>query len=245
MRKAVRKFRKDYIRRREKMKAKGNQGFTLVELLVAIVILSLVVVPTMTVFITATKSNSKARTELQATITANSVLESAKAFSLYVFDQQCNTIYTSSNASKFALIAGTTTDSFVSSAYGGTVGTVVFDGTKVDSVEKRDSTTPFVERDSKYAYALNGIKQSSSTYDALIVFEEADYQDVEINGSTFTEGDVGTVYAEYNKEYTITIYVYKHNKTGNPEYIGKDLAVDDGALVVITGSKIDPARKPD
>lgn len=243
MRKAVRKFRDIYNRKRQKMKAGGNQGFTLVELLVAIVILSLVVVPTMTVFITATKSNSKARTELQATITANSVLESAKAFSLYIYDKQCNTIYSDGNADKFTLIAGTTTSSFVSSSYGGTVYTVVFDGTKVDSIKKRDATEPFVERDSKYAYALNGIKQSQSTYDALIVFEEADYQDVEINGSTFTEGDVGTVYAEYNKEYTITIYVYKHS--ASPAYIGKDLAADSGALVVITGSKIDPARKPD
>ncbi|MGN0164973.1 MAG: prepilin-type N-terminal cleavage/methylation domain-containing protein [Lachnospiraceae bacterium] len=231
-------------------KSSSNKGFTLVELLVAIVVLSLVVVPTMSVFVAATKSNSKARTELQATITASSVMESAKAYSLYVFDKQCNTVYTDSNASDFTLLAGTTTESFVSSSYGGSAGVVTFEGTKVKSVSKRDSSVLFTERDSSYAFALNGIKQSNSVYDALIIYEEEPYRDVEVmgegiegHGIEYSEGDVATDYTEYNKAYNITVYVYKHDAV-SPEYIGKDLAVDSGALVELSGSKIDTAIRP-
>ncbi|MGN0164975.1 MAG: prepilin-type N-terminal cleavage/methylation domain-containing protein [Lachnospiraceae bacterium] len=244
MRKLFLKRERNSVPERKSRQKKSDGGFTLVELLVAIVVLALVVVPTMTVFVTATKSNSKARTELQATITANSVLESAKAFSIYVFDVQCNTTYTSSNESQFTLIAGTASDSFVSSSYGGTVGTVEWDGDEVKAIFKRDAANPFQERADKYAYAINGIKQSNSTYDAIIVFEAQPYQDVDINGTTYTEADVNSEYGTYNKEYKISVYVYKHNGT-SPEYIGKDFSGDDhGALVVINGSKIDSAIRP-
>lgn len=245
MKKLLRKFSEAKKVKTENLKASSNKGFTLVELLVAIAVLALVVVPTLSVFVAATKSNSKARTELQATITANSVLESAKAFTIYSIDQQCNTVYTDANASQFTLLAGTTTESFVSSAYGGEVGTVIFDSNDnvtIESVGKRNASITFSERAEKYAYYISGIKQSNSTYDAVIIFDELDYQDVEIDGSVITESDIQGIYDDYNKKYAIKIYVYKHSDS--PAFIGKDPANDENVLVKIEGSKVDRAAMP-
>lgn len=239
----IEKIKKIFQKNDKKNKIKNdNRGMTLVELLVAIAILTLIVFPTMQVFVAATKANSKARTELQATVTANSVLESAKAFSIYVYDKQCNTVYTAANAGTFSLMAGTTTDSFVSSAYGGTVGSVELDGGVVKNVYKR--STAFTESAESYAYAINGVKQTNNTYDVVIVFDKADYRDVEINtsGGTISKDEVESIYPKYNKVYDISIYVYRHEST--PAYIGKNLSSNSGALVEITGSKFDSALRP-
>jgi prepilin-type N-terminal cleavage/methylation domain-containing protein len=228
---------------RQRLKANSGKGFTLIELLVAIVILSLVVFPTMQVFITATKTNSKSRTELQATITANSVLESAKAFSIRVFHEQCN-----GNISSFGLLAGKTengaTKSFAES--GGSAGTLVLD---TDNTYKIVTGQTFVadtlDVKSEYSYAINGIVQSNNTYDAVVVLKEAEYQDVDLKStadgtaSTYKETDVNGTYSNYNKKFDITVYVYKHAST--PVYVGAS-SLDDNCLVKITGNKLDNAQ---
>ena len=89
-----------------KERANDNKGFTFVELLCASVILALIVAPALQLFLFATKTNSKARTELQANVTATSVLESARSFSIYVYDAKCNATYDASNAKDFTLLAG-------------------------------------------------------------------------------------------------------------------------------------------
>lgn len=248
MRKAGRKWKTFYKNLREKRKVcDNNDGFTLVELLVAIAILTLVILPTLEVFVTATRTNSKARTELQATITANSVLESAKAFSIYVFDKQCNQTYNSGNAGTFTLVAGEADGGTVKSLIqaGGTCGQVVFDsdGKTVKEIIK-DGTAFDDKGKDRFAYAINGIKQSNSVYDAVVIYTQRDYQDVNINGTAYTETNVASKLPNYNKEYDITVYIYKHNSSGDAGYIGKNLYDSSGALVTITGSKLDSAQKP-
>lgn len=258
MRKAGNRVKTVFDKFRKRLTIKDNdKGLTLVELMVAIVILTVVVLPTMSVFVAATKANSKARTELQSTVTANSVLESAKSFSIYVFDKQCNTEYNSGNASQFTLIAGQLDGSTIKSLVqaGGTCGQIEYesDGETVKDVVKNPA--PFESKYAsdaskmKFAYAINGIKQSKNTYDAVVVYEKQDYQDISVGDpaspSTYTESQVGTALSNYNKEYSITVYVYRHNKTGNPYYYGKNLKSASGALVTITGSKLDSALPPE
>lgn len=244
----------------KKLRESSDKGFTLVELLVAIAILSIVVFPTMQVFITATKTNTRARTELQATITADSVLESAKSFSIYTFDNQCKKVY-DSNGTDFKLLAGKVVggseQKFTSAAYGGTVGVVIFesDGKTVKEVKKNTSEAfksidKFLTGETvRYAYAINGIKQSRQIFDAVVIFEHNDElkNDTTISGSVYNSSDANSVAssndAVYNYEFKISVYVYKHAEV--PEYVGKNLY--DGAsdaIALINGSKLDSASQP-
>ena len=60
----------------------NNKGFSLIELLIAIVILSIIVVPLLHSFVTAAKTNSKARNTMHATAVAENVLEEFEAYSI-------------------------------------------------------------------------------------------------------------------------------------------------------------------
>lgn len=65
-----------------KQVTKQNKGFTLIELLVAITILAIIAVPIMHGFVTASRTNAKARRMEQATVAAQNVMEDVKASAL-------------------------------------------------------------------------------------------------------------------------------------------------------------------
>lgn len=60
----------------------NNDGFSLVELLIAIVILSIIVVPLLHSFVTAARTNAKARDTMRTTAIAEDVMENFEAYSL-------------------------------------------------------------------------------------------------------------------------------------------------------------------
>lgn len=60
----------------------NNEGFSLVELLIAIVILSIIVVPLLHSFVTSARTNAKARNTMRATAIAEDVMENFEAYSL-------------------------------------------------------------------------------------------------------------------------------------------------------------------
>ena len=60
---------------------KNNKGFSLVELLVAIAILAIIVLPLLHSFVTATKTNTKAKKSMEANTVAQNVMEEIKATS--------------------------------------------------------------------------------------------------------------------------------------------------------------------
>lgn len=66
----------------EREKQLNNDGFSLIELLVAIVVLSIIVVPLLHSFVTAAKTNSKARSSMHATAIAENVMEEFEAYSI-------------------------------------------------------------------------------------------------------------------------------------------------------------------
>jgi len=219
-------------KRKEKMRA-NNGGFTLVELLVAIVILAMVMMPISRLFITAGGINNKARKEQQANITANSVLESARAFAIYEFDKQCR----ANAASGFKIVAGKSTSDFSSSVFTG-----------YDNANTAALATSFVAAGQTYAYKINGLTQNKSLYDAIVIFEKNDYQNVKIDATnSIGESEVSSKFNTYNKRYDIRVYIYEHGADVSSETFGTDSKgnyVKGNALVVLTGSKLDNAQIP-
>lgn len=71
-------------------KKNQNAGFSLIELLVAITILLIVTIPILHSFITASKTNAKAKKIMQATSTAQNIMEELKAYTL----EELKTTYT-------------------------------------------------------------------------------------------------------------------------------------------------------
>ncbi|MBQ7944476.1 MAG: prepilin-type N-terminal cleavage/methylation domain-containing protein [Lachnospiraceae bacterium] len=79
---------------RERRGKVNNLGLTLVEVIIAMAILSIVVVPLMSIMVTTSRYNAKARLRQGMTLTAESLMETFKAYSL-------NELLTQANASGF------------------------------------------------------------------------------------------------------------------------------------------------
>ncbi|MCR5421978.1 MAG: prepilin-type N-terminal cleavage/methylation domain-containing protein [Lachnospiraceae bacterium] len=60
----------------------GNEGFSLVELLLAVTILAIIVVPLLHAFLTSAKINAKSKEELRQTSVAQDIMEGLKAYSV-------------------------------------------------------------------------------------------------------------------------------------------------------------------
>ena len=67
------------MKRKTVNQKQSNKGFTLVEVLVAILILAIIVVPLLSAFVMSAKTNAKARQTLRATTLAQNVMEELKA----------------------------------------------------------------------------------------------------------------------------------------------------------------------
>lgn len=70
---------KRQMRKKLRQKQNNDQGFSLVELLVAVTILAIIAIPLMHGFVSATATNAKARKMEQATTVAGNVMEDVKA----------------------------------------------------------------------------------------------------------------------------------------------------------------------
>lgn len=72
---------------------KGNKGFSLVEVMIAITILAIIVTPFLASFLRATKINAKSRKMLRATTAAENVMEGLSGFLIEDISKQFNDIY--------------------------------------------------------------------------------------------------------------------------------------------------------
>ena len=86
-----------YMQKHTRRKQLNNEGFSLVELLIAIVILSIIVVPLLHSFVTSARTNAKSRSTMHATAIAEDIMEMFEAHSL----EEMADIYTSETPAGF------------------------------------------------------------------------------------------------------------------------------------------------
>lgn len=79
----------------------NNKGMSLVELLIAVVILAVIVVPLLHAFVTSSKVNAKAKSKLRQTAVAQDIMEGLKAYSVEDLVYQFN--YPNINLNEYSL----------------------------------------------------------------------------------------------------------------------------------------------
>ena len=139
-------------------KKRKNRGFTLVEVLIAAAILSLVVTPILSSFVTIARVNAKSRRRLSATTIANGVMESVKGFELAEIAKQCD--FTSVPAYVIAGSAGTATELDPSDLTTAKTSVTIVDG----------EYTFNASTDGRYAFSFTSVPMDGTTYDVLLVY---------------------------------------------------------------------------
>lgn len=186
-------------------KERKNGGFTLVEILVAITILGIIVVPFMHSFVTASRTNAKAKKLQNATALGANLMEEIKANSMEELAFQFNypTRYDDDGnpaGSRFEIVDASSYQS---------VGEVRWNGTKYENVLKyqknangqdnRANVTAsvlyeeydpgssekyeYLGQDSgKYYFVMRGATSGTGIYDALITMDANTYKTVDSQG---------------------------------------------------------------
>ena len=145
----------------------SNKGFTLVEVLVAILVLSIIIVPLLSAFVVAANTNAKARQTLRATTLAQNVMEELKAYPLEDSANQYN---------------GTATGNFVIGDAMASYETVLH----VDGVHK---VVTFDEEglvqgrsEGRFDFVLKGVSQESAKFDVEIQVRKPEDKDSSLAG---------------------------------------------------------------
>ena len=208
-------------------KKKKNRGFTLVEVLVAAAILSLVVTPILSSFVSIAKVNAKSRRKLSATTIANGVMESVKNFELAQVAKEC-----AFQSEGFHIIAG-----FSGTATEYTPGSTT---AKSPATVTKDSSNKYIftaSTSGQYAFGFVGVSMDSTTYDVLVTYRKnatktAEQVTVELPNTTATTDTTSNIFDPMGLRvltyYDVEVKVYRGgtNFTGTP-------------LATITGSKAD------
>lgn len=92
------------MNKKNHIRGKQNKGFTLVEVLIAITILAIIVTPLLHAFVTASRTNAKAKQLMKATTLAQNVMEELKANSLEEVARQFNSSSTTSYTDKVSVV---------------------------------------------------------------------------------------------------------------------------------------------
>lgn len=173
-----------------------NRGLSLIEVLVAVMILAIVVTPFLHSFVTAATTNSKAKVIHKATVVAQSVMEGFKAEELEEIARQFNYpgegFYVLANG---RIGDGTNAASLVEELrYDSTTGAyedvVKYEDPSLDGLtDKRTGVTASTysedmgvndeflgQSDGIYYFAIESVKEDTSTYDVLVQLDAAAYR---------------------------------------------------------------------
>lgn len=138
----------------KKPKLNKNAGFSLVELLIAITILAIIVIPLLNVFLTSNRLNVKSRQTLRATTMAQDIMEGLKAYDIAELKEQFN------NPSE---------------------GFYVIDGRMVKGEIKEETSLEVDEHgdpcDGLYYFSMSKVALQGTEYDALIKVDAREYQE--------------------------------------------------------------------
>lgn len=149
----------------------SNAGFSLVELLIAVTILAIIVIPLLHMFVTSTRINVKSRQMLRATTVAQDIMEGLKAYTLEEVRTQFTPPDGVSGSSYF----------FPSEGFYVLNASLIQGGVReITEWEIDDPDDPDSEI---YYFGIENLKMQGGEYDALI----------KLDASTYTEAKVDAV----------------------------------------------------
>lgn len=194
---------------REASIKKRDSGFTLVEVLIAVAILSIISIPVVQSFVSVAQVNGQARRRLAANTIAETLMESCKSVSLLDVIVQCDV---NGNANgKVYIITNADGTVFSGRAF-------ELQGDLSTTTKSATGTAPdyeLTERD-KYAFLLLDISSGGGKYSALIQYEVDKSGRNHGADDTEHEGATGKVLKDadinYLKYYKVTISVYRTSK---------------------------------
>lgn len=165
----------DVIKRKRQLNTNRGKavdaGFSLVELLIAVTILAIIVIPLLRMFVTSTRINVKSRQTLRATTAAQDIMEGLKAYTLEEVRTQ------------FSLPDGSASDSFFYPTEGFYIinSSMIQGGVReITELEAaRDAEGNFVNKNDPdneiYYFGIENLKMQGSEYDALIRLDASTY----------------------------------------------------------------------
>lgn len=140
----------------------SDAGFTLVELLIAVVILAIIVIPLLHMFVTSSRINVRSRQILRATTVAQDIMEGLKAYSLDEVRMQ------------FAPPEGVDPDTV--EFYYPSDGFFVINSSMIQGgVREITELGPDHSGEEIYYFGIENIKMQGSEYDALIKLDASTY----------------------------------------------------------------------
>ena len=209
----------------------SNAGFSLVELLIAVTILSIIVIPLLHMFVTSTKINVKSRQTLRATTVAQDIMEGLKAYTL----EEVRTQFTPAD--------GVSTGSY----FYPSDGFYILNSSLIQSgVREITELGPDYSGEEIYYFGIENLKMQGSEYDALIRLDASTYgarsidgavtsglptdassHDREFNGAFYAEigsvaetsGDGDAKDSSYHEDKNLSRDVLKHIKEQIETYI--------------------------
>lgn len=204
-----------------------NKGFTLVEVLVAAAILSLVVPPILSSFVTIARVNSKSRMKLSATTIANGVMEAVKGFDLLEISKETN--FPGTGNANFHVIP----------SFGGTAEEVnaSLSPTTTKSVASSSSGYEFKPNAAgEYYFLYKGVALDGTHYDVLLTYKKKTNNDWEKIKVTDGENEVDATAKEVLEPLSVRVMKYydvdiKVVKSGS--------GFDGAVLAHIQGTKAD------
>lgn len=209
---------KKILKRSKKL---NNKGMTLIELMVAVAILSVAIIPLMYAFVNSMKYNAKGRELQQTTVLAHTIMEKCKGLTAdELYDR---------------MIDHTFLDSYTVSA----------DGTKVPLVDS--STLWGLGSEGLNTYFIGGVHLENHKYDVQVTIDRHSRQDYQ-NGTLEAYSEM--IYTESMNKYNdavFTVNTLSGNAGDDPRYsvAGLDFEAYNGALQMIAdGIKADAATKP-
>ena len=171
-----------------KRRQTANAGFSLVELLIAVTVLAIIVIPLLHMFVTSTRINVKSRQTLRATTVAQDIMEGLKAYTLDEVRTQ------------FTLPDGTISDDYFYPTEGFYIvnSSMIQDGVReIEELEVRDADGNIDGLDNEiYYFGIKNLKMQGGEYDALIKLDASTYTTAKAGSSGHDNAFNGKYYAE-------------------------------------------------
>ena len=209
---------------RKKPKKLNNAGLSLVELIVAILILAIISVTTTSSLMFSLRANTKTAELTSAENVAENLMEAVKVYGL---DGTAAQVYNVEHGSTKSCLGTTVTTAKDDTAVSGSA---------VSSIKKdiTDGSLVFVSNDTnKYYYSLTGVKEGSSTYNVKISFDAA--YTTATTGSGIGTNLNGDGDADANQVNTIDLSAFNSKTTAFINPMASSIYYDAEAIEYFTG----------